>query len=90
MEIYTQTSFEDWMVRHNKTCQDDSYYARLGPAMMWYDQEKNFFPLEYRNVISRCLGSNFEGYNMSWDDQKFREVVCRNIVQPLQQTCAIW
>lgn len=90
MEIYNQDSFEDWMTANKESCQDDSYYSRLRPAMMWFDQEEHYFPLEYRKVVSRCLRSNFEGYNMSWDDQKFREAVCLNIIEPLQQTCAIW
>jgi hypothetical protein len=90
MEIYTQTSFENWMTTNTETCQDDSYYSRLRPATMWYDQEEHYFPLEYRKVVSRCLRSNFEGFNVRWDDQKFREAVCLNIIEPLQQTCAIW
>ena len=91
VEIWTQVSFEDWMIRNKETCQDDSYYSRLPLAMKWFDQENTngTFPLEYRKVISRCLGSNFEEYNMSWDDQKFREAVYLNIIEPLQQTC-IW
>lgn len=93
MEIWTQVSFEGWMTTNQETCPDDSYYARLPLAMKWLDGENQngTFPLEYRKAISRCLGSgtSFAEYNMSWDDQMFREAVCLNIIEPLQQTC-IW
>ena len=91
MEIWIQVSFEDWVIINEETFRDDSYYSRLPFAMKWFDQENQngTFPLEYRKVISRCLGSSFEEYNMSWDDQKFREAVFLNIIEPLQQTC-IW
>jgi hypothetical protein len=90
MEIYTHTTFEDWMARNGESCADDTYYARLRPAMMRYDREKDFYPLEYRKVVSRCLKRNIEEYNVSWDDQRFREAVCVNIIEPLQQTCELW
>jgi hypothetical protein len=68
------------------------YWSRLMIASIWLDDPTDQpLPL-YHTAISQCVkcffGGNFA--SPSWDDPEFRKALCKDLVEPLFESCKQW
>ena len=68
------------------------YHQRLALAMKWLDDPNNP-PLDlYDNAVTHCIHGIIGGEArfQKWEDTKFWDTVCQNIINPLHEICKQW
>ncbi|RDW93384.1 uncharacterized protein DSM5745_00706 [Aspergillus mulundensis] len=68
------------------------YYERLTWALKWLEDGDDPLPELYDKAVSYCIVGvlNSEVRTRGWEDPKFGDAVCANVVEPLSQSCKQW
>ncbi|KAI9645502.1 hypothetical protein NHQ30_006242 [Ciborinia camelliae] len=89
LEIWYETCLE---TRFALAKAPTGYYERLALALEWLDDTSNPLPELYEKAVSHCIHSTVGGeFRLSdWDDMKFWEAVCEDVIEPLSKICKQW
>lgn len=96
LELWHETTLEKYYptspMRQSGAPLPTEYWGRFMLALMWLD-EPNDEPLPlYRTALLQCVKC-FSGGTFplpSWDDVNFRKALCKDLVEPLFESCKQW
>ena len=96
LEIWHETTLEAYYATtamgRSGTPMPAEYWGRFMIASMWLDDPSDQpLPL-YHTAISQCVKCFFGGSfsSPSWDDDQFRKALCKDLVEPLFESCKQW
>ncbi|KAM3153934.1 hypothetical protein ABEW05_005647 [Botrytis cinerea] len=89
LEIWYETCLETWFSLDEAPA---GYYERLALAEEWLDDTRNPLPELYEKAVSHCIRRTVGGEFrlLEWEDMKFWEAICEDIIEPLSTICKQW
>src|SRR5690606_14924721 len=87
LEIWHQRSLNDWAseTKLDVGTQDSRRIA----ATRWLQATDKELPVNYLDAIEKCLAI-CSGRLRYWDDEKFQQHYCENVIKPLLESCEAW
>lgn len=91
LELWHCTSIETWATSLGAEAQLESSYpdSRFSAVKRWLDATYRRLTGAYLEAIENCLVI-YSGRPQSWDNEKFAQRYCQNIIMPLLQSAKAW
>ena len=89
LEIWHGMSIETWALRAKTEVKPGDMYSRMAAAIRWQKETFTDLPLDYLNAVEKCINI-CSGRPRCWDDEKFQQDYCENIIMPLLRICEPW
>ena len=89
LEIWHRRSIETWALETGTEVKTLGTDNRRIAAIRWLQETYEELPLDYLDAIEKCFAI-CSGRLRCWDDEKFQQHYCENIIIPLLRGCEAW
>jgi len=89
LEIWHRRSIETWALETGAEVKTLGTDNRRIAAIRWLQETDEELPLDYLDAIEKCFAI-CSGRLRCWDDEKFQQHYCENIIIPLLRGCEPW
>jgi len=89
LEIWHRRTIETWALETGTEVKTLGTDNRRIAAIRWLQETYEELPLDYLDAIEKCFAI-CSGRLRCWDDEKFQQHYCENIIIPLLRGCEAW